>query len=155
MIDIKAFSEVNILREIDLASEGVCRFSVSAPRSLVEEFDVTIKRIGYDRSKAIQAAMRSFLNDYKWTHEAKGTVAGGLITIYDHEVKGLEEDLTDIQHRYQSIISSTTHVHLDERHCLEITPVKGDARLAKKLSEEIMSKRGVRQSKLVAIMLST
>ncbi len=136
-----------------LSSKNVCRFSVSAPKGLVEEFDSAVKRMGYDRSKAIQAAMRSFLNEHKWIHETKGTVAGGLVTIYDHEVRGLEEDLTDVQHRYQSLISSTTHVHLDDNHCLEIIPVKGDAKLARKLSEEIMTKRGVRQSKLVAIMV--
>jgi len=144
-----------VRRGSDLASEGVCRFSISAPRSLVEEFDSVIKKIGYDRSKAIQTAMRNFLSEYKWTHDVKGTVSGGLVTIYDHEITGLEEDLTDVQHRYQSIVSSTTHVHLDDRHCLEIIPIKGEAKLAKKLSEEIMRKRGVIQSKLVAIALST
>ncbi len=143
------------LEKINLPSEGVCRFSVSAPRSLVEEFDSVIKKIGYDRSKAIQAAMRIFLNDYKWTHDVGGNIAGGLVMIYDHEIQGLEEDLTDVQHRYQNIISSTTHVHLDERHCLEIIPLKGEAKLAKKLSEEIMTKRGVKQSRLVAITQST
>jgi CopG family nickel-responsive transcriptional regulator len=138
-----------------LKSESVCRFSVSAPKSLVEEFDSNIEKIGYDRSKAIQAAMRSFLNEHKWICEAEGTVAGGLVTVYDHDIRGLDEDLTDVQHRYQSIISSTTHVHLDDRHCLEIIPVKGDAKLVRKLSEEIMTKRGVKQCKLVATILST
>ena len=138
-----------------MTSEAVCRFSVSAPQSLVEEFDSVIKKMGYDRSKAIQAAMRSFLSDYKWMHEVSGTVAGGLVAIYDHDVRGLEENLTDVQHRYHDIISLTTHIHLDERHCLEIIPVKGDARLVKRLSEDIMTKRGVKQSKLVAITQTT
>jgi CopG family nickel-responsive transcriptional regulator len=118
---------------------------------LVEEFDSTIKRIGYDRSKAIQAAMRIFLDDYKWTHQVSGEVAGGLVTIYDHEVKGLEEILTNVQHKYQRIITSTTHVHLDDRNCLEIVSVRGDAKMVRKLSEEIMNKRGVKQSRLVAV----
>jgi len=134
-----------------LGSNGVCRFSVSAPPRLVEEFDSTIKRIGYDRSKAIQAAMRIFLDDYKWTHQVSGEVAGGLVTIYDHEVKGLEEILTNVQHKYQRIITSTTHVHLDDRNCLEIVSVRGDAKMVRKLSEEIMNKRGVKQSRLVAV----
>ncbi|MGQ9639679.1 MAG: nickel-responsive transcriptional regulator NikR [Candidatus Bathyarchaeia archaeon] len=138
-----------------MGSDGVCRFSVSAPHELVKEFDSTIKRIGYDRSKAIQAAMRIFLNDYKWTHQVSGEVAGGLITIYDHDVRGLEELLTDVQHKYHRIITSTTHVHLDERHCLEVISVRGDAEMVKKLSEEIMNKRGVKQSRLVAVTIST
>jgi CopG family nickel-responsive transcriptional regulator len=125
-----------------LGSENVFRFSVSAPQKLVEEFDTTIKKIGYDRSKAIQTAMRSFLDDYKLSHDVKD------------DVRGLEEGLTDIQHIYQNIISSTTHLHLDKHHCLEIIAVKGDAKLARKLSEEIMKKRGVKQNRLVVTTIA-
>ncbi|MEM3003915.1 MAG: nickel-responsive transcriptional regulator NikR [Candidatus Bathyarchaeia archaeon] len=138
-----------------MTAEVVCRFSVSAPKSLVEEFDSVIKKMGYDRSKAIQAAMRNFLSDYKWMHGISGKVAGGLVAIYDHEIRGLDEDLTDIQHRYHDIIGLTTHIHLDERHCLEVIPVRGDAKLVKRLTEDIMTKRGVKQSKLVAITQTT
>lgn len=137
-----------------MRSENVSRFSVSAPQKLVEEFDTTIKKIGYDRSKAIQTAMRSFLDDYKLSHDVKEDVAGGLVIIYDHDVRGLEESLTDIQHIYQNIISSTTHLHLDKHHCLEIIAVKGDAKLARKLSEEIMKKRGVKQNRLVVTTIA-
>ena len=142
-------------REAGLNGKGVCRFSVSAPPDLLEEFNATIRRIGYDRSKAVQAAMRSFLSEYKWTKEVKGTAAGGLIVIYDHEVRGLEEELTDIQHRNREIVKSTMHVHLDRRLCLEIVAVKGEVGTIQDLAEGLMRKRGVKQVKLAAIALPT
>lgn len=39
------------------------------------EFDETVARMGYDRSKAIQLAMRNFLTEYKWTREEGVAVA--------------------------------------------------------------------------------
>ena len=38
---------------------------------------------------------------------------------------GLQEALTDIQHRFRSVVNSTTHIHLDESRCMEIISVRG------------------------------
>ncbi|MCK4582550.1 hypothetical protein KAU18_04475, partial [Candidatus Bathyarchaeota archaeon] len=45
---------------------GVSRFSVSVDPGLLEEFDRTIEGLGYNRSMAVQVAMRGFLSDHKW-----------------------------------------------------------------------------------------
>jgi CopG family nickel-responsive transcriptional regulator len=140
---------------IRLKGEGVYRFSISAPPNLVKEFDSTIRRMGYTRSKAIQTAMGNFISEWKWTHEAEGLMTGGLVAIYDHRVRGLEEGLTDIQHSSQDIIQSTMHIHLDERHCLEIIAVKGEAKTIQHLAEALLKNRGVKQVKLAAIALPT
>lgn len=134
---------------------GVSRFSVSAPPELVEEFNATIKRMGFDRSKAVQAAMRNFLTEWKWTREARGVVTGGIVAIYDHKVRGIEEGLRSIQHSSQRIISSTMHIHLDERHCLEIVAVKGEAKAIQNLAQSLMGKRGMRQIKLALVAIPT
>ena len=106
-------------------SGGVVRFNVSVLPDLLEEFDETINKLGYTRSNAIQVAMRDFLIDHKWTVEQEGKIAGAITMIYDHNVRGLVETLTDIQHHHIEVISSTTHVHLDENNCLEIIAVRG------------------------------
>jgi CopG family nickel-responsive transcriptional regulator len=138
-----------------LKAARVSRFTVSAPSKLVEEFNQTIRRIGFDRSKAVQTAMRNFLTESKWRDDDKSIMTGGIVTIYDHEVRGVEEALTRIQHHNQDIISSTMHVHLDERHCLEIVAVKGPARAVQNLAEALMKNRGVKQIKLAIIALPT
>jgi len=131
--------------------KGVSRFGVSVPPDLLEKFDETIARMGYDRSKAIQIAMRNFLTDYRWEYE-EGVVAGTLTIIYDHEAKGLEESLTDIQHAYRNIINSAMHVHLDEQNCLSVIAVKGEVKMIQNLAKELMSRRGVKQLKLITVM---
>jgi len=134
-----------------MTKKGVTRFGVSVPPELLKEFDQTIERMGYDRSKAIQLAMRNFLTEYMWKYEGEGVAAGTMTIIYDHEVRGLEESLTDIQHFCRNIISSTTHIHLDEKNCLLVIAVKGEVKAIRNLAEELMSKRGVKQLKLATV----
>lgn len=134
-----------------MVRKGVSRFGVSVPPELLTEFDKTVTRMGYDRSKAIQLAMRNFLAEYVWKHEEEGMAAGTMTIIYDHEVKGLEESLTDTQHLYRNIVSSTMHIHLDEQNCLLVIVVKGKVKAIQNLAKELMSKRGIKQLRLVTV----
>ncbi len=136
---------------MQMVQKGVSRISISLPPDLLDEFDKTIKQMGYDRSKAIQVSIRNFLTENKWMHEEKDMVMGALTMIYDHEVKGLEESLTDAEHLYGNIISSSMHIHLDEKNCLEIVAVKGKVQAIRDLTQDLMSKRGVKQIRLAFV----
>ncbi len=131
--------------------KGVRRFSVSVPPELLEDFDKTIKNMGYERSKAVQLAMQNFLTEYRWMSEEKGIGVGGLIMIYNHEARGLEETLTDIQHKYREVICSATHIHLDDKNCLEILAIRGEVKTMRSLAERLMKERGVKQLKLATL----
>ena len=133
--------------------KGVRRFSVSVPPKLIEDFDKTIKKMGYERSKAIRLAMQNFLAEYRWTSEEERVGVGALIMIYDHETRGLEETLTEIQHEHRTVISSTTHIHLDDQNCLEILAVKGEVKTTQSLAKKLMRERGVKQLKLATLTL--
>lgn len=134
-------------------TSGVVRFCASIPPDLLQEFDETTSRLGYNRSSAIQAAIRDFLSEHKRTVEKEGTMAGAITMIYDHDVRGLMETLIDVQHHYLRVISSTTHVHLDEHNCLEIIAFKGDVKMIRSLAEKLMTTRGVKQLKLATLMI--
>jgi CopG family nickel-responsive transcriptional regulator len=134
-----------------MAGRGVSRFGVSVPPDLLMEFDEAIARMNYDRSKAIQLAMRNFLAEYKWEYEEEGVVAGTVTLIYDHEVKGLEESLTDTQHLNRNVVNSALHVHLDEKNCLLVIAMKGQIKEIRNLTKELMSKRGIKQLKLITV----
>ncbi|MEM1767495.1 MAG: nickel-responsive transcriptional regulator NikR, partial [Candidatus Bathyarchaeia archaeon] len=128
--------------------------SVTLPEDLLKEFDEVINRMGYgNRSKAVQDAVRLFISERKWLQEESGIQAGVLMLLYDHEVRGVEDTLTDIQHNYADIISSTMHIHLTERDCLEAIAVKGEAEKIRRLSDELSSKRGVKLLKTVIVSI--
>ena len=126
----------------------IVRVGVTFPPDLLKELDEAVKAMGCEnRSKAIQDSVRSFITEYKWLREQKGTKAGVLVMIYDHEVKGLDDALIDIQHSYSHVVFSTMHVHLSKRECLEAIAVKGEADEIRKLAQELAAKKGVKQVK--------
>ncbi len=130
----------------------IVRVGVTFPPDLLKDFDEVTSKIGYEnRSKAVQDAVRMFVSEKKWLHEEKAAQAGVLMMLYDHEVRGLEHELTHVQHHYAHIVCSTMHVHLSERECLEAIAVKGDAAEVRRLSNELTAKRGVKLLKTMVI----
>jgi CopG family nickel-responsive transcriptional regulator len=122
----------------------VVRVGVSFPPDLLKEFDEITDKMGYEsRSKAIQDAVRMYVSERKWLKE-EGNQTGVLLMVYDHEVRGLEHELTESQHHHSDLVSSTLHIHLNERDCLEAIAVKGKASEIRKLSDELATRRGVK-----------
>ncbi len=124
-----------------LSAEGVARISISLPRDLLDEFDTIVKSAGQDRSKAIQQSMRNYITEHRWDESLKSKVSGVIVMLLDHDTPGLEDELTDIQHDFLRLINSTTHVHLDERICLETLVVRGKTSEIRSLIEALSSKR--------------
>ena len=129
--------------------EKVIRFGVSINPKLLERFDNIIKEKGYtNRSEAIRDLIRDFLVAEEWKTSDEETV-GTLTIVYDHEIRGVSDKLTDIQHRYCKNIISTLHVHLDKHNCMEVLVLKGKAKDIKKIADILTSARGVKHGKFV------
>ena len=124
----------------------IVRVGVTFPPELLKDLDKTIEEMGYDsRSKAIQDAVTSFITEKRLLQKQKGKKAGVLVMVYDHEVKGLEDELIESQHHHRQVICSVLHVHLSDKECLEAVAVKGDAEDIRKLAQELATKKGVKQ----------
>ncbi len=130
----------------------IVRVGVTFPPELLKEFDEITGKMGYEsRSKAIQDAVRLYVSERKWLKEEESNQTGVLLMVYDHEVKGLESELTEIQHHHTSLISSTMHIHIGEQDCLEAIAVKGKGSEIRKLSDELTTKRGVKILKTMIV----
>ncbi|MCW4014921.1 MAG: nickel-responsive transcriptional regulator NikR [Candidatus Bathyarchaeota archaeon] len=124
----------------------IVRVGVTFPPELLKDLDEIIGEIGYEsRSKAIQDAVTLFVTEQKLLHKQKGKKAGVLVMVYDHDVKGLEDDLIESQHHHRNVINSVLHVHLSDKECLEAVAVKGDADDIKELAQELATRKGVKQ----------
>ncbi len=127
----------------------IVRVGVTFPSELLTDFDRIVQGMGYgSRSKAIHDAVRGFVDEQKWLAGVKGTRVGSITLVYNHEMRGLESDLTDTQHRFESIICASLHVHLSETKCLETIAVRGEAKDIKRLVEKLKARRGVEEVKL-------
>ena len=131
----------------------IMRIGVTFPPELLKDFDEITSKMGYEsRSKAIQDAVRLFVSERKWLQQEANTPQTGiLLMVYDHETRGLERELTESQHHHSNLVSSTLHIHIGERDCLEAIAVKGKASEIRHLSDELATKRGVKILKTVIV----
>jgi CopG family transcriptional regulator, nickel-responsive regulator len=129
----------------------ITRFGVTFPPELLKDFDEIIDKMGYEsRSKAIQDAVRLFVAERKWIQQDESIEQTGIILmIYDHDTRNLEADLTESQHHHKSLVTSTLHVHISEKDCLEAIAVKGKASEIRHLSDDLAKRRGVKIIKTV------
>ena len=124
----------------------IVRVGVTFPPQLLAELDEIADEMGYEsRSKAIQDAVSFFITEQRLLGKQKGRKAGVLVMVYDHDVKGLEDELIESQHHHRNIINSVLHVHLSDKECLEAVAVKGDAEDIRKLAQELATRKGVKQ----------
>ncbi|MDR2720427.1 MAG: nickel-responsive transcriptional regulator NikR [Nitrososphaerota archaeon] len=130
----------------------IVRVGVTFPPELLKDFDEIINTMGYEsRSKAIQDSVRLFVSERKWLKEEEAVQTGVILMVYDHEVRNLESGLTEAQHHHSDLISSTMHIHLGERDCLEVIAVKGRGSDIRHLSDELATRKGVKILKAMIV----
>lgn len=136
------------------SKQRVVRFSVSLPPRLVRELDEVWRSMRYvSRSKAVHDALRNFISEYRWMREEAGKIAGAIVILYYLDKPGLLNKIMQVQHKFEDIITSTMHIHLAKNKCLEIVAVNGDTKAVRSLTQELMTKKGVKQLKFTAIAL--
>jgi len=125
------------------AMSDVARISISLEEPLLEAFDAFLAGKGYaTRSEAIRDLIRErLIREQSRTHQ--GEQVAVVTMIYDHHARELASRLIDKQHHHHQLVVSTMHVHLDERHCLEISVLRGPAHDVGHLGDELLATKGV------------
>lgn len=119
-----------------------------SPR-LFTEFEKSMIKAGFkDRSKAIQTALHSFVDEHNWMEDLSKSGAGAIIMLYDNRIYNQDTKSTRIQHKYNDIISAATHLHLNHDNCLESIMVKGDVKRMKELVKDLSQNRGIKSLKV-------
>ena len=127
------------------------RFGVSIETELITQFDKHISSYKYkNRSEAIRDMIRNKLTDSKLENE--NIKAFGIISfVYDHHKREIEKKLNSYQHDSFKSIIFTNHVHISHDSCLEIIVVNDTISRIKKLTEQLISLKGVKNGKLSLI----
>jgi len=123
------------------------RFSISLEEDLLEGFDSYVNQHGYsNRSEAVRDLIRKALVTDEWASDSE--VVGVVTMVYDHHKAQLQERITELQHDFYELITSTTHIHMDHHNCLEVTIVKGIASKVQDLAGRLIALRGVKDGSL-------
>ena len=126
----------------------VARFSVSLPESLLAELDdMVVRRKLPNRSHAIAEMAREQLLDHAQELGTK-SMAGTISLVYDYRKRNLQRKLADIQHQNYLMVVTSTHVHLEHHHYLEVLLVQGPARDLRRLADTLAACKGVKHARL-------
>lgn len=119
------------------------RISISLENPLLEAFDVYLAAKGYEtRSEAIRDLIRDRLIREQG-QQPQGEQVAVVTLVYDHHARELATRLIDKQHHHHELVVSSLHVHLGERHCLEVTILRGAAQEVRHLGDELLATKGV------------
>ncbi|OPY54621.1 MAG: putative nickel-responsive regulator [Methanosaeta sp. PtaU1.Bin112] len=130
------------------------RVGISLPENLLKKFDEIILNRGYSsRSEGVRDAIRSYIVNFEWMSDVQGERVGVITIVYAHSQRGLEDNLTEIQHEFGSLIQSSLHVHLDHDNCLEVVVLRGEGQDVRKAAERMMALKGVKHVKLTTTSL--
>ena len=119
------------------------RISISLEGALLAAFDKNASARGYtNRSEAVRDLIRDRLIREE-AEKAEGEQVAVVTLVYDHHARELAARLIDKQHHHHELVVSSLHVHLGERHCLEVSVLRGPAGEVRHLGEEMLATRGV------------
>jgi CopG family nickel-responsive transcriptional regulator len=121
------------------------RVSISLESALLDAFDKSNQGRGYaTRSEAIRDLIRDYLVRQEGKEgEGDGEQVAVVTLVYDHHARELAARLIDKQHHHHDLVVSSLHVHLGERHCLEVSVLRGPAAAVRHLGDELLSTKGV------------
>ncbi len=129
------------------------RFGVSMDDDLLKKFDSFLRKRNFpNRSEALSFLVKdAILNDFASKENER--FYGVIAVMYDHEKKGINDDLVDIQHKYTKIIRSSIHIHIDERNCFESIIVDGKGMEIHNLADSIKKINGVESVRFILTKL--
>ncbi len=125
------------------------RVSISLESPLLEAFDRSTHAKGYaTRSEAIRDLIRDRLIREE-TERAEGEQVAVVTLVYDHHARELAARLIDKQHHHHDLVVSSLHVHLGERHCLEVSILRGPSREVRHLGDDLLATKGVLHGEII------
>ena len=127
------------------------RTALAIDRDLLKKFDAWMASRGYtNRSEAVRDLIRAALVDKEWT-DPEARVVATLSVIYGHGQRQLTQELARLQHEDHHAILCSQHVHLSHEECLEVILMQGTAEQLRRVSDAIVSTRGVKAGKLTLL----
>jgi len=117
--------------------------NISLPKGMVEKIDRIVKEQRYaSRSELVRDAVRSFFSEADWASRLTGMALAVVTMTFNIERRGVFEEISRLQHKYENIISTTLHNHLG-KSCLEVILTRGDINEIKRFTDNLKVIRGI------------
>jgi CopG family transcriptional regulator, nickel-responsive regulator len=127
---------------------SVSRFGVSLDEDLLKALDSYVTENGFaNRSQAIRHLIEKNMVEEKW--KCDNIVAGAVVLVFSHEKTDILIKSSEIQFEYRDVVLSSQGFYLNEQNYLEIIAVKGPSKRLTKISDKLISIKGIQHGKLM------
>ena len=117
--------------------------NVSLPDEMVEEVDAMVREKHYaSRSELVRDALRTLFAEVEWMSRFEGQALAVITMTFRAERRGVFEEVSRLQHRYEDVISTTMHNHMGGS-CLEVILTRGDVDRIRELAKKLKVIRGI------------
>lgn len=121
--------------------------SVSLDDGTLKAADDAAKLGGYgNRSAVFRKGILAVASEAKRNAGLPGRANAVLIAMHEED---FEDEVTELTHEFDEVISMRTHSKLDDRHCLEVFVLKGSGKAIQKLADALYANKRVKYAKLV------
>lgn len=126
------------------------RTSLNVPDEALAAFDGVAEAEGFDsRSRAVREAMAEYVERHSRLEDAAGEVAA--VVAFDYVHDEVIRELHGVQHDYQDVITTTSHVHQGE-WCLETVFCRGDVARVRELVYRLRDFDAVRRVRVLSLV---
>ncbi len=123
------------------------RISITIEPDLLARLDAFVAEAGHsNRSEALRDLIRSHFVERSDDQER---VTGVVAISYDHAQRDLSDKLVHVAHAHHDYVLATTHVHLDQQHCLEMSALAGPKAELERYADHIIGLKGVNHGAFV------
>ena len=121
--------------------------SISLNDKMLMEMEHVEQDLGFaGRSELVRASIRMLIADKKARDELKGHISCVLVVTHD---EGQEYPVTEIKHRFDSVVKSHLHYKLGEKKCLELMVLDGKAEEINEIVKQFQTSRSMDNVKLI------
>lgn len=119
------------------------RYTFTLPPALVNQVDTVAQTLNTNRSHIAREALAQWLANQAHTDSVQGEGVAFVSFIYNHHEARLLSEIVHVQHDFEDLIVTTTHIHLNHDKCLEIVLCRGNLMKIKQLGSKLQVIKGI------------
>ena len=121
--------------------------SISLNKKMLAEMDKIQKSYGFSgRSEIVRAGIRSLLSEERERNAITGSIHALFLATHDERS---DEQVTEIRHAYDKLITTHLHSKVDTDRCLEVFLLKGNAADIADMTKKFRANKNMDNIKLV------
>ncbi|MFD1632816.1 CopG family ribbon-helix-helix protein (plasmid) [Haloplanus ruber] len=100
--------------------------SISMPEALLERIDGFADEHGYSgRSEVVREGTRTLLEEFQGRNIDGQKHMCTVTVVFEYCQPAVQQRLTGVRHEYDTIVSATTHAHVQDQYCMELYVLEG------------------------------